>query len=85
MITGPKFSDAQQGVLHTANGETCFLCSKPTKDPAIMWHGVTGEIFLHFGCTADFLLRLGRDLHEAQHRLGFRFKDVTLENTNDPR
>ena len=48
-----------------------------------MWHGSTGEIFLHFGCTADLILRLGLDLHKAQHTLGFRFKDLNLEGSND--
>ena len=38
-----------------------------------MWHGVTGEIFFHLGCVVDFQLRLGLDLHKAQHTLGFRF------------
>ena len=50
-----------------------------------MWHGVTGEIFFHLGCVVDFQLRLGLDLHKAQHTLGFRFKNLNLEGTNDTR
>ncbi len=45
----------------------------------------SGEIYFHIGNAEDFLLRLGRDLPEAQHTFGFRFKEMNWTGTDDPR
>lgn len=70
MLTGAKLSDAEQGILITAKGNACFYCGSPTADPAIMWGGMTGEIFLHYECAVDFTIRIMRDIHQLQKRKG---------------
>jgi hypothetical protein len=72
MITGLDHSRLAGEVIVTARGERCFFCDEPTEDPAIVWFGATGEIFLHAACTAELAVRLFRDLHELEHRSGGR-------------
>jgi hypothetical protein len=72
-LTGPDFISADSPVLVTAAGQDCFHCGQPVEDPSVLWSGATREVFLHPGCAADLLLRLGRDILEWQHRTGRRF------------
>ncbi len=60
-------------VVPTAISHNCFFCGDPTTDPAVIWCGETGEIYLHPGCCADLAIRLFRDLHELQRATGNRF------------
>jgi hypothetical protein len=52
------------GLVMTAIGQTCFYCHEPTSDPAVLWDGATGAIYLHPVCVAHLTVRLYRDLHE---------------------
>jgi len=72
-LTGPDFWPGASTVLITANGEACFYCGAPVEDPAVTWHGATGEIWLHIGCVVDLFTRLARDLWEFQRCTGRRF------------
>lgn len=67
-ITGAAFSRFVGTVVVSAEKETCFYCGRPTSDPAIVWSGFGGEIFLHPACVAELALRLFRDLHELECR-----------------
>ena len=73
MITGPEPSGiAGSGHVITARGERCFFCGEATEDPAVMWSGATGEIFLHPPCFPELMIRGSRDLLELEHRSGGR-------------
>ncbi len=56
----------ENGIAHTALGQTCFYCESPCSDPAVHWHGGTGEIYLHPACVDPFSFRLRRDVDESQ-------------------
>ena len=49
----------------------CFHCHRTVSDPAIDWHGsgASGEavvLAFHPACAVEFMLRLGRDVHEIE-------------------
>jgi hypothetical protein len=48
MLTGPDHWQLEQGgVMVTAVGHDCFFCEKTIEtNPAWMWHGASGEVFL---------------------------------------
>ncbi len=49
-----------------ACGERCFYCGALVTDPAILWMGSSGTLWLHPPCALDFIVRLTRDVHEYQ-------------------
>lgn len=70
-LTGPDYWPATSTVLITAKGRTCFYCYHAVADPAVVWSGATGEIFLHAPCVVELTIRLYRDVHQletATHR-----------------
>jgi len=75
MLTGPDFWQPERSVVMvTAVGTECFFCEKTIEaDPAWMWHGASGEIFMHPACAADLGIRLFADLHRWQRTAGSRF------------
>ena len=77
-LTGPDFWTPEQGsVMPTAVGHRCFRCgARITRDPAWTWAGETGQVFLHLGCAADFLARIGYDLTRWQQRTARRFHEM---------
>jgi hypothetical protein len=54
------------GIVHTALGKRCFLCSAKLRDPAICWSGSTSAIFLHPACVTSLFVRMARDVHEIE-------------------
>ena len=69
-LTSPVPGDQSGGIVHTAQGETCFFCGQPTSDPAVHWMGLTGfDIYLHPRCATRFCIRLQRDIHEHEWTL----------------
>jgi hypothetical protein len=73
MITGPDPSRIEKsGLIITADDQRCFLCGETTADPSVMWSGFSADIFLHPECAVEITLRLGRDVHELEHRTGYR-------------
>jgi hypothetical protein len=73
MITGPDPSPIEKsGLILTADDQRCFLCGTATADPAVMWSGFSADIFLRPECAVEMTLRLGRDVHELEHRTGGR-------------
>jgi hypothetical protein len=38
--------------------------------------GGTGQVFLHFGCAADLMVRIGYDLPQWQQKTGRRFHEL---------
>jgi len=77
-LTGPDFWKPEQGgVMPTAVGQPCFRCERRiARDPAWTWAGSVGQIFLHPGCAADLMARLGYDLTQWQQRTGRRFHEL---------
>jgi hypothetical protein len=75
-ITWVGFWCANGTVVVTATGETCFYCGRALADPAITWHGETGDIWMHPGCAVDLTIRLHSDLHDYQRATGHRFGDL---------
>jgi hypothetical protein len=75
-LTGPDHWQPEQGsVMVTAVGHGCFFCCEPIEsDPAWVWSGASGEIFLHPPCAADLGIRLFADLHAWQRKSGSRFR-----------
>lgn len=74
-LTGPDYWQPECGeIMVTAAGTGCFFCDRPIEsDPAWMWSGASGEIFLHPSCAADLGTRLFSDLHTWQRKSGLRF------------
>jgi len=66
MITGAAFSRFVGQVVVTAEGESCFYCGNPTGDPAVVWSGFGGEIFLHPACCVELAIRVLRDVHAME-------------------
>jgi len=77
-LTGPDYWRPERGsVMATGIGQACFLCERRiAREPAWTWSGATGQIFLHPGCAADFMLRIGSDLLTMQQRSGLRFGEA---------
>jgi hypothetical protein len=52
----------------TVSGTQCFYCGqKITNGRAVYWDGATGPaLFLHGGCTLDFVVRLMSDVRGLQ-------------------
>ena len=65
MITSAS-PDPRTGLVFSASGIPCFYCEEVLSDPAVHWHGATGDIYLHPNCLFPFFVRLGRDVHELQ-------------------
>jgi hypothetical protein len=57
----------QEGIVHTALGQTCFLCGSELHDPSVFWMGTTAEIYLHAECVPDLAVRMSRDVHEIRN------------------
>ncbi len=72
MITGVGFSRFVGQVIVTAEEETCFYCGNPTFDPAIVWSGFGGKIFLHPACCVELGIRVLRDVHELECKTNSR-------------
>ena len=57
------------GIVHTATGQSCFLCGAELHDPAVFWNGETADIYLHPACVVDLAVRgldqLPEDVVEA--------------------
>jgi hypothetical protein len=45
----------------SARGQICFYCGKFLSDPAVLWHGQTGNIYLHAACVDRFATALYSD------------------------
>jgi len=56
----------EQGVVHTAIGQLCFLCEGELHDPAVYWSGTDVGIYLHPDCVLDLAVRMFRDVHEIR-------------------
>ena len=63
--------------MPTAVGNQCFRCEhRISRDPAWTWHGGNGQVFLHIGCAADLMVRIGFDLTLWQQKTARRFHEV---------
>lgn len=76
MITGASRFKSGDQVITTAHGQICFYCYGATEDPAIIWAGSTGEIFLHPACAAELTIRLIRDVYELECATNLRLQLV---------
>jgi hypothetical protein len=56
----------EQGSVHTAVGQECFLCGGGLHDPAVFWMGATAEVYFHPDCVVDLAVRMFRDVHEIR-------------------
>lgn len=61
-------------------GTPCFFCGQPIRAIAIFWQGCPpegiergmegGELWLHPPCVVNLTIRLYRDVHEVQQKMG---------------
>lgn len=64
MVTRPIPESHDDPFGECAKGETCFLCGKIVHDPAILWSGMTGKIYLHGSCAISLSGKLINDVHQ---------------------
>ena len=43
----------------------CLLCGLRFRSVAILWAGVSGNLWLHSHCVTDLAVRMFRDVHEV--------------------
>ena len=52
----------------SAHDRFCFFCGKATDDPAVLWNGATGAIFLHEDCALNLCVGLMIDVRALRRR-----------------
>jgi len=69
-VTSPIPDD--NGIVHTAIGQSCFACAGPLSDPAVHWLGADGAIYLHAACVSPLFVAMARDVDEIKRPEHYR-------------
>lgn len=55
---------------HVDAGDSCFYCGNKLTYPVIGWMGMGSDLVLHHQCALSLCIRLIRDVHEAECKVG---------------